>query len=54
MGAELVQIGRHGDGTPIRWRFTELTPDSFRWLGEALNDDGATWKLEAEFRARRR
>ena len=54
VGAELVQIGRHGDGTPIRWRFTELTPDSFRWLGEALNDDGATWKLEAEFRARRR
>ncbi len=54
VGEELVQIGTHADGTPIRWRFTEITNDAFRWLGEALNPDGATWKLEAEFRARRR
>ena len=54
VGEELVQIGRHSDGTPIRWRFVDITDDSFRWLGEALNDDGATWKLEAEFHARRR
>jgi hypothetical protein len=53
-GEELVQIGRHGDGTPIRWRFTEITPNSFRWLGEVLNPDGETWKLEAEFHGRRK
>ena len=53
VGEELVQIGRHADGTPIRWRFVEITNDSFRWLGEALNNDGETWRLEAEFHGRR-
>jgi hypothetical protein len=52
-GSDIVQIGTHGDGTPIRWSFTEITADSFRWLGEALNPDGATWTLEAEFRGRK-
>jgi len=54
IGEEIVQVGRHSDGTPIRWNFTERTPDSFRWTGEALQPDGKTWKLEGEFRARRR
>jgi hypothetical protein len=53
IGNEIVQIGARLDGTPTRWRFTEITPDSFRWLGEALEPDGKTWKLEGEFRARR-
>lgn len=53
IGEDLVQIGTHADGTPIRWSFTEITNDSFRWLGEALEHDGATWKLEAEFFGRR-
>jgi len=53
VGGDLVQIGRHADGTTIRWRFIEITNDSFRWLGEALNPDGETWKLEAEFHGRR-
>lgn len=52
-GKELVQIGTHQDGTPIRWMFTEITPDSFRWTGDALEPDGITWKPEAEFHARR-
>jgi hypothetical protein len=46
-------VGARVDGTPTRWRFTEITPNSFHWLGEALNADGATWKLEGEFRATR-
>jgi len=53
VGEEIVQIGARSDGTPTRWRFTEITPDSFHWLGEALEADGRTWKLEGEFRARR-
>jgi hypothetical protein len=53
-GRDLEQIGTHGDGTPIRWLFTEITDDSFRWTGEALEPDGATWKLESEFHARRK
>ena len=52
-GQDIVQVGTHADGTPIRWIFTEITPDSFRWTGEALQPDGKTWKLEDEFRAKR-
>ena len=53
IGNEIVQIGARIDGTPTRWRFTEITPSSFHWIGEALQADGNTWKLEGEFLARR-
>ncbi len=53
VGDEIVQIGARADGTATRWRFTESTADSFHWLGEALESDGKTWKLEGEFHARR-
>jgi hypothetical protein len=53
IGDEIAQIGARLDGTPTRWRFTEITADSFHWIGEALESDGKTWKLEGEFRARR-
>jgi hypothetical protein len=52
-GKDIVQIGTHADGTPIRWIFSEITADSFRWTGEALEPDGETWKLQGEFLARR-
>ena len=52
-GKDIVQIGAMANGTPIRWMFTEITPDSFRWTGESLQPDGQTWKLDGDFRARR-
>lgn len=52
-GKDIVQIGTNASGTPIRWSFTEITPDSFRWTGEVLETDGHTWRIEGEFRARR-
>jgi hypothetical protein len=52
-GKDIVQVGARRDGTPTRWSFIEITPDSFHWIGEALNSDGKTWNLEGEFRARR-
>jgi hypothetical protein len=52
-GKDIVQAGARRDGTPTRWSFTEITPDSFHWIGESLNSDGKTWKLEGEFRAKR-
>jgi hypothetical protein len=52
-GQDIVQVGVRPDGTPTRWTFTEITPDSFHWLGEALEPDGKTWRLEGEFRAKR-
>ena len=53
VGSDIVQVGARSDGTPTRWQFTEITADSFHWLGEALEPDGKTWKLEGEFRAKR-
>jgi hypothetical protein len=50
---QVVQVGTHSNGTPIRWSFTEITPDSFHWTGEALETDGKTWKMEGEFRAKK-
>ena len=52
-GKDIAQVGTDANGAPIRWIFSEITPDSFRWTGEALNPDGKTWKLEGEFRATR-
>ena len=53
VGHEIVQIGTRPDGVPMRWRFTEITPNSFHWIGEALEPDGQTWKIGGEFLARR-
>lgn len=53
IGNDVVQIGTRHDGTPTRWMFTEITPNAFHWLGEALEADGKTWRLEGEFRAAR-
>src|SRR5215469_10477813 len=52
-GKDVVQVGARANGTPTRWTYTEITSDSFHWIGEALQPDGKTWKLEGEFRARR-
>jgi hypothetical protein len=53
VGNEVVQVGARPNGTPTRWTFTEITHDSFHWLGESLGADGRTWTLEGEFRAKR-
>ena len=52
-GADIVQEGRNEAGEAIRWRFTDITENSFCWLGERSLDDGATWQLQARFLARR-
>jgi hypothetical protein len=49
-GKDVVQVGTRPNGTQTRWSYTEITPDSFHWLGEALELDGKTWRLEGEFR----
>jgi hypothetical protein len=47
-GDEIVQVGEE-DGNLIRWIFSEIKPDSFRWTGELSSDQGKTWRLGAEF-----
>lgn len=41
------------DDPQLRWRFTDITPDSFRWRGESSRDGGATWTFDEEMRATR-
>jgi hypothetical protein len=50
-GNDIVQEGKNDAGDAIRWSFTEITPNSFRWRGERAADGG--WRLQAEFFARR-
>jgi hypothetical protein len=52
-GKDIVQIGKTEEGTTVRWRFVDITPNAFRWLGERSFDDGESWQLQAEFHARR-
>lgn len=52
-GKDIVQEGRDdATGAQVRWSFTNITPDSFRWLGEA-SPDGSLWTLLADFKATR-
>jgi catechol 2,3-dioxygenase-like lactoylglutathione lyase family enzyme len=52
-GNDIVQEGRNDTGEPTRWSFTDITADTFRWIGERSLDDGATWQRQALFLARR-
>jgi hypothetical protein len=52
-GKDVVQLGVRSNGTPTRWTFTEITQDSFHWLGDVLELDGKSWKTEGEFLAKR-
>jgi hypothetical protein len=51
-GRDIVQEGPDPRGGSMRWTFTELEPDSFRWTGERA-PDGKTWRLEVDIRAHR-
>ena len=53
-GADIVQLATRPDGQLMRWRFLEITPNSFRWRGEISSDDGASWRINTEFTAQRR
>jgi hypothetical protein len=52
-GKSIVQDGKNDGGELVRWSFNDITPDSFRWLGERSRDGGAAWQTQAEFFARR-
>jgi hypothetical protein len=53
-GDRVVLRGADTDGSPIRWTFRDITPDSFHWQGEKSHDGGKTWRLEEDHHMKRR
>jgi hypothetical protein len=51
--AEIVLEGRTPEGYPVKWIFSDITPNSFRWHSEETRDNGKTWILKEEMRIRR-
>jgi hypothetical protein len=51
VGDEMVHIGEDHAGLWRRWRFADVTDDSFHWLGEVSWDRGGSWTLELEMHA---
>ena len=49
----IVQVGTAGDGALLRWSFTDISQGAFRWRGERSLDDGGSWMLQLDVRARR-
>jgi len=52
-GENIVQEGKNDAGEAVRWSFTEITSNSFHWIGERSPNSGRTWQLQADFFARR-
>ena len=54
IGDEIIQLGDpDSNGHQSRWIYRDITPDSFRWCNEKTVDQGITWKLVQEMRAKR-
>ena len=53
VGSEIVLEGKNSRGNAIRWIFSEITPQSFRWRGEELRNPPSGWVLYEEMRIRR-
>jgi hypothetical protein len=53
-GDDILLEGRAPNGELVRWSFSEITSESFRWQGRVSTDEGRTWALAEEMRLRRR
>jgi hypothetical protein len=53
-GPDIVQEGTTDSGDLTRWSFTEITGDSFHWLGEVKPTTATEWRLMVGVRAKRR
>jgi hypothetical protein len=52
-GKDILQEGKLASGAVSRWRFTDIAPDSFHWIGEHSSDEGASWHLQVDIIAHR-
>src|SRR6266567_670949 len=54
VGDEIVLDGKSTDGYPVKWIFSEISHESFRWRSEETRDEGKTWTMKEEMRIQRR
>ena len=52
-GEGILVEGHDMDGSLLRWRFAEITPESFRWTGQ-ISKEQRHWRVEQEMIGRRR
>jgi hypothetical protein len=52
VGGEIFQEGTGSDGNRVRWIFSDIGPDSFRWRAE-VSKDGSAWHRLLDLFARR-
>jgi len=50
---EIFQEGTGSDGTGLRWIFSDIRRDAFRWRAEVSRDDGAHWHKLIDMLAQR-
>lgn len=53
VGEEIVLEGHDREGTPMRWIFSQITPDTFHWRRVFSTNGGATWQLHKAMSVRR-
>ena len=53
VGDEIVQEGQTEEGYPMRWIFSAIESDSFRWRSVYSRDGEETWQLREEMDVRR-
>jgi len=53
-GDEIVQRGTTPDGHELRWIFSDITRDSFRWRSQVSEDGGGNWRIRERMEVRRR
>ena len=51
-GRNIVQTGPDPRGGSMRWTFTDIDQNSFRWMAERTADE-RSWRQEVAIRARR-
>jgi len=52
-GSEIVLDGKSARGAPIRWIFSEISGQSFRWRAEEFQSETSAWTMNEEMRIRR-
>ena len=52
-GEDIEILGQNRLGDSLRWRFFEITKDSFHWRGFIRPRTGGEWRLEQEMLAQR-